>query len=190
MPIGVWSTSSTRSTCSPPSMPAQPSHGAARRRPRVSDVRTRRLAYSTSRAKRRLARARDAGHDREAAERHAHVHLAQVVQPGLAHGERGAASARRRDARRADDAAARPGTARSATRVRRSDPRCGPRRRDVRRACRRPDPGRSRDRRGGSCPRRARPRAACCPWRAACASASSRMRLSRGCRPIVGSSST
>ena len=43
---------------------------------------------------------------------------------------------------------------------------------------RRPAPGRSRARRGGSCPRRARRRSACCPWRQAARAC----RAARGCR--------
>ena len=158
--------------------------GRARRHAAARDS-----SCSTSRASVDLARARHAGDDRQPAERDAHVDVL-----------RGCAGSRRRSRARGVapvDRAAR--LQRMLQRLREkaagdrmrdcaSAPRPCPARRLRRRACPRRARDRSRARRAGSCPRRARRRPACCLWLRACASVSSRIALSRGCRPMVGSS--
>ena len=107
-----------------PSMPSQPTQGgglpAARLRQARAQVRVQHVARE-----RRLARTRHTGDDREPAERHARVDLAQVVQRGALDLER-TAPARPTGRRRAERMAQRVarGTARSATAATRSGRRC------------------------------------------------------------------
>ena len=185
MPIGVWSTSSTRATCSTPRRSAaaepaaRPCAAACRRR-----VCARRLAYSTSRASVDLPEPDTPVTTVSRPSGTRAFTLAQVVQFARARSSSAASPRRTGAPRRQADAAAgsrrnRPVTDSGA--AIRSSMRALAHHAPAARAGARAR-GRSRGRRGGSCPRRARRPPACCPWRRASSSVSS----STGCRAGAG----